>query len=461
MLAAAESGNVNTTRKEAAEALRKVVATVGKPGEAGEKVRCVVSVNMLSEGWDANNVTHILGLRAFGSPLLCEQVVGRGLRRLDYSTIMDPQSGREMLTPEYVDIFGVPFSLIPFKGREPGKSTGVEDRLKHEVKALPERKHYEIQFPMVEGFVVALERSLIRCDVSQLEPTRVDPSTTPTAAFIRPQVGIQFGHPSSHGGFGFEQVDRHEYYNSTHPQLIEFEITREIVRALAENTPSGKERLRSQSRSTLFPQVLRIVQAYVRSKVQIPFGVHPCEIGLETYSKRIVGLLLTAIEPDSSHGEPQILPRLNKYQPVGSTANVNFKTVKPVQSTVKSHLNFVACDTQSWEQAVMFQLEVSPHVLSYARNDRLEFTIPYEMYGYPQVYEPDFLAKLSNDTTLIIEAKGQAYEGTDIKHQAAKRWVSAVNNWGKLGRWDFLVCWEPQELGARIAQKINKPDSAI
>jgi type III restriction enzyme len=116
LLAVAESDDPNASRKEAAEELRKIVSTVGRPGEAGEHIRCVVSVNMLSEGWDANNVTHILGLRAFHSQLLCEQVVGRGLRRMDYTP--DPQTG--LLTAEYVDIFGVPFSLIPFKGREPG-----------------------------------------------------------------------------------------------------------------------------------------------------------------------------------------------------------------------------------------------------------------------------------------------------------------------------------------------------
>ena len=124
LLAEAESDDPNATRKEAAEELRQIVATVGKPGEPGEQVRCVVSVTMLNEGWDANNVTHILGVRAFGSQLLCEQVVGRGLRRMDYTP--DPETG--LLTAEYVDIYGVPFSLIPFKGREPGEGPPPDDR---------------------------------------------------------------------------------------------------------------------------------------------------------------------------------------------------------------------------------------------------------------------------------------------------------------------------------------------
>jgi type III restriction enzyme len=178
LLKDAESENPKATKKEAAEELRRIVATVGKRGQPGEKVRCVVSVNMLSEGWDANTVTHILGLRAFGSQLLCEQVVGRGLRRIDYA--VDPATG--LLSPEYVDIFGVPFSLIPFKGREPGKPPNGDDKPKNEVTALPERRQFEIRFPIVEGYAVALKRNLIKCDVALMERTGLDPWTTPTAA---------------------------------------------------------------------------------------------------------------------------------------------------------------------------------------------------------------------------------------------------------------------------------------
>ena len=453
LLAEAESEKPNATRKQAAEELRRIVATVGKPEEPGENVRCVVSVNMLSEGWDANNVTHILGLRAFGSQLLCEQVVGRGLRRMSYAVTKDPVTGKELLDPEYVDIFGVPFSLIPFKGREPGQPTKTEDRIKNEVKAMPERQAYEIRFPIVEGYAVALKHNLIKCDLSQAERIRVDPWTTPTAAFLRPQVGYQIGHAGTHGGFGYELVDRQEYYRSTHPQTIEFEIAREIVRSLTDASYPGKAQLRSQSRRELFPQVLRIVQEYVQTRVDNP--VHPCEIGLETYAKRIVSLLLDAIEPDDEQGETALLPIPNRYKPIGSTTDVHFKTVKPVQATQKSHLNFVACDTQSWEQAAMFQLEASPYVHSYVRNDHLEFNIPYEFYNQSQVYEPDFLVKLTTKVTLMLEVKGQDRETVSAKHQAARRWVNAVNHWNKLGKWDFLVCWNPQEIGEQIRHKVQ------
>ena len=457
LLAAAESEDPNTTKQEAAEELRKIVSTVGRVGEAGEHIRCVVSVNMLSEGWDANNVTHILGLRAFHSQLLCEQVVGRGLRRMDYT----PDPVTKLLTEEYVDIFGVPFSLIPFKGREPGGGPPPEDRPKHEVMALPERKAFEIRFPVVEGYVVSLKRNLVKCDVGAMDGTRLDPWSTPTDAFVRPQVGYQIGHPSAHGGFGFELVNRQTYYDSVHPQTIEFEIAREVVRALTDAAHPGKERLRRVSRSTLFPQVLRIVQTYVRDRVELN-GLHPCEVGLQTYAQRVIGLLIAAITPDDGQGEAPLLPRLNRSRSIDSTERVRFKTVKPVQITGASHLNFVACDTNSWEQAATFQLEKLAQegvVYCYARNDRLEFNIPYELYGNPQFYEPDFIVRLCNSVNVVTEIKGQQHEDTDAKHQAARRWVSAVNHWGRLGKWDFLVCREPQRLAEAFA-KLTAPKNA-
>ncbi len=459
LLEAAESADPNATRKDAAEELRRIVSTIGKPGEPGAQIRCVVSVNMLSEGWDANNVTHILGLRAFHSQLLCEQVVGRGLRRMDYTP--DPDTG--LLTAEYVDVFGVPFSLIPFKGREAGKGTPPEDRPKHEVMALPERKAFEIRFPVVEGYVVSLKRNRIACDVGLLERTALDPSTTPVAAFVQPQVSYKIGPPTAYGGFGIETVDRQGYYRSVHPQTIAFEIAREVVRQLAEVAGNGGEPNRGISRNALFPQVLRIVQAYIRNRVDFN-GVHPCEIGLQTYAQRIAGLLVDAIRPDESEGETPLLPRLNRYEPVGSTARVHFKTVRPIQATTASHLNYVACDTASWEQAAMFQIErlaLEGAVACYTRNDHLEFNIPYELYGESHVYEPDFIVRLRNGVNVVLEIKGKPYEDTDAKHQAARRWVSAVNHWGRLGEWDFLVCRNPQSLGRGLSTLIDERRARI
>ncbi|MCY4558671.1 MAG: DEAD/DEAH box helicase family protein [Chloroflexi bacterium] len=454
LLADAESGSEKATRKQAADKLRRIVSTVGKQGEPGERIRCVVSVNMLSEGWDANNVTQILGLRAFHSQLLCEQVVGRGLRRMDYTP--DPVTG--LLTAEYVDIFGVPFSLIPFKGRQPGRSTVEDDRPKHEVMALPARKALEIRFPVVEGYVTVLNRRRIACDVPSVERIRLDPLTTPTATFIRPEVAYKVGSPSAYAGFEPTEVTREQYYDSVHPQMIGFAIAEAITRELTEASHVGKEQLRSECRQVLFPQVFRVVQEYIEKRVDLN-GMDPRDIGLQIYAQRVVGLLVSAITPDTGAGELPELPRLQRYKPMGGTEGVHFKTTKPVRATTASHLNYVACDTGSWEQAAMFQLERLANeavIRCYARNEGLEFSIPYETDGRSANYEPDFIVQFNDGSHVVVEVKGYDRDGTSAKHEAAKRWARAISHWRQMGDWEFLVCREPQDLGTQLRQLFSE-----
>ena len=347
-----------TTRQDAAEQLREIVATVGQEGQPGEQVRCVVAVSMLNEGWDAHNVTHILGVRAFGSQLLCEQVVGRGLRRMDYT--VDKETG--LLTEEYVDIYGVPFSLIPFKGRTT-QGKAPEDKPKNHVRALPERAHFEIKFPVVEGYAFALRRNVITADLDAIDPLVIAPEREPTAVFVKPRVGYQMGQPSLSGPGEFQVQDRQAYYASTHVQTIAFEIARQIVTVLdgAEfQNPAlkGDPKLRGQSRHQLFPQVLRLVYAYIEQRVNCR-GVDPRELGQERYTQLIVERLLAAIKPDDDAGEAPLLPILNRYQPTGSTAQVDFKTTRPCFTTVYSHINLVAADTARWEQSAAFRLEAA------------------------------------------------------------------------------------------------------
>jgi type III restriction enzyme len=445
LLAEAESDSPGKRRQDAAEELRRVVATVGKRGEPGEYVRCVVSVSMLTEGWDANNVTQVLGIRAFGSQLLCEQVVGRGLRRIDY--VPDPATG--LLTEEYVDVYGIPFSVIPFKGRAV-KGPAPEDKPKNHVRALPERKAMEIRFPVVEGYAFALRKNLICCDVGQLDPLEIEPSREPTATFVRPTVGYQEGSPAAHSApFQFVQQDRDKYYAHTHLQTIEFQIARLIVDELtvgATATSDVRRRvLRFQSRHQLFPQVFRYVDEYVRRKVNFN-GAHSCELGLEKYVKRLVERLRDGILPDESEGEPPLMPILNRYKPIGTTTDVDFKTTRPCYTTGKSHIDQVVTDNLTWEASASFRLESSNAVAFYARNDHLGLLVPYEYMDINHSYEPDFLVRLANDVTVILEIKGFEDDQDKAKHTAAKRWVTAVNNWGELGKWAFHVCRNPQLL---------------
>jgi type III restriction enzyme len=457
LLEKAESGDPSVSRQEAAEQLRRIVATVGKKGEPGEQVRCVVAVAMLNEGWDAHNVTHILGLRAFGSQLLCEQVVGRGLRRMDYTP--DPETG--LLTEEYVDIYGVPFSLIPFRGRTT-KAPAPEDKPKNHVRALPERAAFETRFPVVEGYAFALRRNVITADVDQIQPLRIEPEVEPTAVFVKPRVGYEIGAPSLIGPGEFEEHNRQAYYESTHLQTIEFEMARQIVFALVGDAhhnpdPRGNPRLRLQSRHQLFPQVLRLVHAYVQRRVDFR-GVDPRELGQEKYFQRAVERLLAAIQPDESQGEPPLMPILNRYKSIATTAEVDFKTTQPCFTTTFSHINLVAADTARWEQSAAFRLEAAAKqgiIECYARNSQLGFSIPYDFMGVSHHYEPDYLVRLQSGVTLILEIKGMETEQDRAKHQAAERWVAAVNNWGKLGKWTFDVCKDPQMLGQELARLVR------
>lgn len=444
LLAEAESAH-GASKKDAAEQLREIVASVGKPGTPGEHVRCVVSVQMLSEGWDANNVTHILGLRAFGSQLLCEQVVGRGLRRMDYTP--DPVTG--LLTEEYVDVYGVPFSIIPFKGRQTG-APGPEDAPKNHVRSLPERARYAIRFPVVEGYVAALRSNLVHADVSEIEPLVLEPDRNPTAVFVTPQIAYYAGAPGASTGFERELQDRQAYYESTHLQTIKFEIAREIVRRLTEpGVPQAK--LALASRHQLFPQIFRIVDQYVDTRVSAR-GSDMRELGLETYMQRTVERLLAAIEPDVDAGEPPLLPLLNRSRPMGDTSLVSFKTVRPCVPTTRSEIDQVVADTDSWEQAAVFRLEQSPRVAAYARNDHVELAIPYEYLGTSSTYYPDFIVRLTNGVHVLLEIKGEERERDRAKHQAARRWISAVNRWGRAGHWDLLICRDPQQVGQQLAE---------
>lgn len=211
LLAKAESQDADKTRQQAAEELRKIVSTVGKKGEPGEKIRCVVSVSMLTEGWDANNVTHILGVRAFESQLLCEQVVGRGLRRMNYNP--DPKTG--MLTPEYVDVYGIPFSVIPFKGRTTRQTT-PEDKPKNKVYALPERaEDMEMRYPVVEGYAFALKKNILKCDIDSMEPLNIDPNLEPTTTFLTCAAGYKDSTVAT-AVTPYIPQDRSEFYRHTH-----------------------------------------------------------------------------------------------------------------------------------------------------------------------------------------------------------------------------------------------------
>jgi len=438
LLKEAESAADGETKQQAAERLRKTVDTVGKTewdGEGdppGKHIRCVVSVGMLTEGWDAQNVTQILGLRAFTSQLLCEQVVGRGLRRMNYDDFSEP---------EYVDIYGVPFEVIPVKKKPLGRTE--VPKVSTLVRALRERKHLEITFPRVEGYVFDV-RQRIRVNWDEVPYLVIDPSTEPTEVQVKPAVGYRVGRPDRLGPGEEVLHDRNPFYRENRLQATVYEIAAEITNRL-----KGK-REEWQIRHILFPQVLNIVWHYLEERVRVSAQATLQEVALEKYQQRIVERLTEAIEPDTEAGEPPILPIIERFRPIGSTAEVLFRTVRRCRGTTKSHISHVVLDAPEWEHSVAYQLERIPEVIAYARNDHLDFTIPYEYQGVRHEYHPDFLIRWrredGREVKIVLEVKGFETEQDRQKEAAAKRWVRAVNHHGEFGQWAFVVCRDPQAL---------------
>ena len=292
-------------RKEAAEELRRDRRHRGKPGQPGEHVRCVVSVAMLTEGWDANNVTHILGVRAFGSQLLCEQVVGRGLRRMDYTP--DPKTG--LLTEEYVDVYGIPFSVIPFKGR-PSKKSEPEDKPKNHVRALDEREGMEMRFPVVEGYAFALRQEP---DQLRRERTwscwRIEPNREPTATFVQPTVGYQEGSPSQSTAPVSSSWSRTgDAYYRQHPPADDQVRDRPADRGPAARSGAGTADAEAAaccgcSRATSCSRRSSASWTqYVRRKVDFQRLPTRASWGWRSTSSAMVERLRDAIEPDDVRG---------------------------------------------------------------------------------------------------------------------------------------------------------------
>lgn len=466
VLAAAESAVEGETKDTRQELLRLKTATVGKAawpdGRApagfedlaeppGKDVRCVVSVGMLTEGWDAQNVTQILGLRAFRSQLLCEQVVGRGLRRMSYD--VDPATGR--LAPEYCDVFGIPFEVIPVQGTSIAPAPPPPaSRL---VQALDERKALAIEWPRVEGFVVDV-RQRIRCDVDRIPGLVIEPTVEPTQVLVRSQMGWvpQAGLHSSTGQT--ETLTRDRFYQEHRLQRTCYEIARDVTEVLAGGTVSMGDTpvpaRRIESARLLFPQVLGVVERYVEGKVTTKAGARAEELALGRYRNLVIERLLMAIEADTDDREPPILPRIDRQRPTGSTSGVQFRTSKNTIGTARSHISHVVLDS-TWENTAAFHLESSEHVLSYAKNDRLEFEILYEFHGTWHRYLPDYLVRVDvldgAPLNVILEVKGLETEQDRAKFAAAQRWVSAINYHGGFGRWVYMQTQNPGELPARLA----------
>jgi type III restriction enzyme len=420
------------------ELLREVMNTVGKKGKLGEQVRCVVSVSMLTEGWDANTVTHILGVRAFRSQLLCEQVVGRGLRRRSYAV-----NDEGHFEAEYANVYGIPFQFIssdrPIKDPLPPKPV-------QQVAALEGRERLRITFPKLTGYRVELPDEDIWLDLEKAPVFEIGPNTVPRWVEMQGVVGAG-------------ERDRGED-RGYRPKEVAFALAKRILDTQF-NTAADK-------RPWLFPKLAKMCQDWIEQKVQLAAGYQLNYLMTITEAQaEAAEQVWNAITRQVGNRRERLRPMPNRFDPDGSTGDVDFDTRKATVPTEKSEVSHVTLDGKdgnTWEQLLASELELNRNVEAYVKNDHLGFTIPYVHKGRTHSYVPDFLVRLKRmegehfDRTLVIEVSGsQKSPGpTKAKAETARHsWCAAVNNHGGFGRWGYIEMTNPLEFKTRLVEAIQ------
>ena len=440
--------------------LREVMNTVGKKGRLGADVRCVVSVAMLTEGWDANTVTHVLGIRRFGSQLLCEQVVGRGLRRRSYVV-----NDEGKFDAEYANVYGVPFAFIPNDKPVIDPKPPKPVTLVHTV---PGREHLRITFPRLEGYRLEVpDEQLYLPD--ELEPFVIGAGTVPTWTEAAPVVGA------------VELVE--DEVNALRPQAVAFRLARRLVASqFALGDEINDDGVKLEPRPWLFPTLVRLCREWIDQAVTIEPGF---SIGyLSKYAlweARAADAVYSAVTSQHGDRRPRLRPMLRRYEPLGSTAGVSFPSRKVALPTARercevSHVVLDGVDGNTWEQLLMEFCEDDENVAAYVKNDHLGFAIPYLYEGRSHDYVPDFLLRLrlrdgddDVDRILIVEVSGgqkSAHSPGSVITKATtaqQSWVPAVNNHGSLGRWGYIEITNPATLKPDLREAIRSlyDDAAI
>lgn len=431
-----ESGE-DLTKKEQSELLRQIVDTVGQVGKPGEQVQNVISVQMLSEGWDAKTVTHIMGLRAFSSQLLCEQTVGRGLRRTTYEINKD--SG--MFSPEYVNIFGVPFTFLPHE------STNAEPPPPPPPKTLiepdPEKKKYKIEWPNIIR-IDHVYNPQLTLDLAKVKPLEINAYKTRTLAELAPTVAGKTDVTK------ISQIKLDDLAKEMRMQRIIFETARDIYDNMQPNWQGNKQYLLSQ--------LISIVENFLNSdKIQItPPMFYQNEdkkrILLTLNMQKVVQHIWEAIRFENTEAlEPVFDPDF----PIRSTGDMrSWYTGRPCEYTTRSHINYCVFD-KKWEASEAFELDRNAKVEAWVKNDHLGFQILYVYKGVVRKYWPDFLIRLTGGKMLVLETKGQDTQRDKTKREFLQEWVKAVNEHGGFGKWEWVVSFNPADL-PQILEGKNK-----
>ena len=430
-------------REQYPEGFEELANKLGRPlHPPGKNVRCIVSVGMLTEGWDCNTVTHIIGLRPFMSQLLCEQVIGRGLRRISYDVGEDGLMSEEVAT-----VLGVPLSAFTVK------ATGAvkPPQKRHHIHAVDSRRHLEIKFPRVEGYRQAV-RNRITCDLDKVATVTIDEGKIPNEIETKAALSDNTGRLSLHGPGKVGQVDLKRFRDEKRLQERIFEMTAALTRHYLGDSGC------TLPPNTAFNQLYNIVESYVERKVIATAPSDKRDAFLSPYYGYIIERLFQGIRPDTDAGETPELPRYELMRSDGSTADVDFWTSRELSPIKKSHLNAVVADTKRLEQAAAWHLDKHDRVFSFAKNERMGFAIPYLHNGERHEYLPDFVIRLEGDEEryLILETKGYD-ELKEVKRSAAERWVAAVNADGKYGRWEYVMVSHRNEIDDAVTAAFPTP----
>ena len=417
-----------------AKLLREVTNTVGKEGKLGEQIRCVVSVSMLTEGWDANTVTHILGVRAFGTQLLCEQVVGRALRRSSY--LINDETG--LFDPEYADVLGIPFDFVDTKPPPPPPPRPLPIHV-HAVS--PERDALEVFFPRVQSYYKEFPEERLEAEFEDSHVILLDRDLTgPTETET---VGI----------IGKGETLSPKHLEKMRDGEILYRLTKHLL---------NKEFLdaNGEPKAYMFGQLKRITNQWLTNYLRLGDGNYPAQVLYPSIADMAAERILTAIQT-SPEKEPLMRVLVNSYSPVGSTKNVNFKTIKSrwQADANKCHINWVVLDSE-WEGEFCRVAEKHPRVLSYVKNQGMDFKVPYMFESEMRDYFPDYIVRVdvgeNEPLNLVVEIKGYRQEDANQKALTIRKyWIPGVNRMKKYGRWDFLELKDKNEIKSQFEKYID------
>jgi type III restriction enzyme len=382
------------------------------------------------------------------SQLLCEQVVGRGLRRASYEVGEDGK-----LTEEVAKVFGVPFQVIPFKANPSGPTPPSVKR--HHVRALPERSALEIKFPRVEGYTQAV-RSRVTMDWEKIPPITLEPGRIPPEVEVKALHATDTGRLSLSGPGRVDQVRLDEFRQARRIQELVFDVAGALTRLFRE------QRGCEVPAHSLFPQLAGIVGRYVEQKVRVQAPADKKDLFLAPYYGWLVEALLQNLKGDVDEGEAPELPLIEASRGAGSTAEVDFWTSREVREVLKSQVNYIVADTKRWEQSAAYFIDTHTDVEAFVKNAGLGLGIPYLHNGEQHEYVPDFVVRLkaAEERFLLLETKG--YDPLkEVKQAAAERWCAAVNAHGDFGTWIYRVVDRPEKVPAVVSSCVQGAGGAL